>query len=112
MAGGNPAIARCASCWGVVEMVGGVNNHIYEGNQKSPCGETRFSTDLGWFAGLFEFEGDGLMSRVRLFAEVCVNLGVRHGRDIDWGGQGDDGRKVSVRHFSIKGWGRGKELSC
>ena len=52
------------------------------------------------FTGLFEFEGDGLVSRVRLFAEVRVNLNVRRRRDVGWGGRGDDGRKVRVCHLA------------
>jgi len=79
------------------------NNHIY-----TERGEVRnfqwrkrvFLRTLVNFTGLFELEGDGLMSRVRLLAEVCVNLNVRRRRDVDWGRRGVDGRKVRVCHLA------------
>ena len=59
-----------------------------------------FGQTLVDFAGLLELEGDGLMSRVGLFAEVRVNLNVGCRRDVDWGRRGVDGRRVRVCHLA------------
>jgi len=79
------------------------NNHICIRREKirnSPCKKRVFLRTLVDLAGLFKLEGDGLMSRVRLFAEVCVNLNIRYRRDVNWSVRGVDGRRVRVCHLA------------
>ena len=83
------------------------NNYICAGNvqrrekvRNFPWRKRVFPQTLVDFAGLFELEGDGFMSRVRLFVEVRVNLNVRGGRDVYWGRRGVDGGRVKVCHLA------------
>jgi len=78
-------------------------DHIYAKHRKSENFGVKKRVSLRTlidFHGLFELEGNWLMSRVRLFAEVRVDLNIRCRRDVDWGRRRVDGRRVKVCHLA------------
>ena len=83
------------------------NDHICtkeRGREKSELRLFETNAVLQWtlvnFADQFELKGNRLMSRIRLFAKVCVNLDIGYGRDINWCLRRIDGRRVSGCHLA------------